>query len=238
TFRSKALMSFTLSKVVPWGRSFEEYIAMFSLSSTDLKLEILGCGDGPACFNSIHSSRGGSIVSIDPLYDFSKEEIKDRIDETYEEVLEQVRRNTGEFIWESIGSVEELGRIRMAAMQSFLQDFDDGKKEGRYIAGGLPNLPFHDGKFDLALSSHFLFLYSEQLCKEFHLFSIRELTRVAREVRIFPVLELGSKKSRHLNEVTKELVREHYEIEITKVPYQFQKGGNEMMVVRSTTPFF
>jgi len=40
-------MGFTLAKVVPWGRSYDEYIRMFSLTEADLGLRILGCGDGP-----------------------------------------------------------------------------------------------------------------------------------------------------------------------------------------------
>jgi hypothetical protein len=45
-------MVFTLDRVVPWGRSFDEYVAMFALSSEDLGRRILGCNDGPASFNS------------------------------------------------------------------------------------------------------------------------------------------------------------------------------------------
>lgn len=48
-------MGFALDKVVPWGRSYEEYISMFDLSEADLQLRILGCGDGPAGFNSVLS---------------------------------------------------------------------------------------------------------------------------------------------------------------------------------------
>ena len=33
---------FTLDAVVPWGRSFDEYCAMFALSDRDLGLRILG----------------------------------------------------------------------------------------------------------------------------------------------------------------------------------------------------
>jgi hypothetical protein len=43
---------FTLERVVPWGRSFDEYRRMFVLSSDDLRLRILGCADGPASFNA------------------------------------------------------------------------------------------------------------------------------------------------------------------------------------------
>ena len=50
----------------------------------------------------------------------------------------------------------------MTAMRRFLADFARGKCEGRYLDASLPDLPFEDNGFDLALSSHFLFLYSEQ----------------------------------------------------------------------------
>ena len=226
-------MPFTLSEVVPWGRSYDEYVSMFCLSPSDLNKEILGCGDGPACFNIAHSTRGGSVVSIDPIYAFSAEEIKGQVEKTFEIILEQARKNRDEFIWENIPSVEDLGKIRMAAMESFFEDFNIGRAEGRYIAGGLPDLPFRDKEFDIALCSHFLFLYSRQLSMGFHFISIRELCRVAREVRIFPLLELGGKKSRYLEPLIDGLEKERYHIEVKKVPYQFVKGGNEMVVIKS-----
>ncbi|MEN8220104.1 MAG: hypothetical protein ABFS56_27890 [Pseudomonadota bacterium] len=109
-------MSFTLEKVVPWGRSFDEYIAMFALTEHDLRKKFLGCGDGPASFNSELTKQDGSITSVDPVYQFSAKEIEERIDATYPVVMEQTRNNVDEFVWKNIPSVEELGRVRMAAM--------------------------------------------------------------------------------------------------------------------------
>jgi len=43
---------FTLDRVVPWGRSFDEYRHTFALSEVDLRSRILGCADGPAGFNA------------------------------------------------------------------------------------------------------------------------------------------------------------------------------------------
>jgi len=83
-------MSFTLENVVPWGRSYEEYVSMFKLTSLDLQKKILGCGDGPANFNSKMNKIGQPITSIDPVYQFSTNEIKGRISETYKEILEQL----------------------------------------------------------------------------------------------------------------------------------------------------
>jgi SAM-dependent methyltransferase len=224
-------VAFTLDEVVPWGRSFEEHLAMFALSDEDLRKRILGCGDGPASFNSVLTKRGGHVISVDPVYQFSAEEIRSRIDETYEKIMEQTRRNMDEFVWRHIPSIEELGRTRMAAMEAFLVDYPVGLAEGRYVNAGLPSLPFEDGTFDIAVCSHLLFLYSEQLSAEFHVQSIKDLCRVATETRVFPLLELGSRQSRHLDVVCSRLQAEGYAVNIEIVPYEFQRGGNEMLTV-------
>ena len=122
-------MAFTLDKIVPWGRSFEEYVAMFALSREDLGKRILGCGDGPASFNSMLTKQGGYVISADPLYRFSAADIGRRIDETYEEFIKQTRNNKDEFVWQHIPSVEELGRVRMEAMKVFLSDYPAGRKD-------------------------------------------------------------------------------------------------------------
>jgi len=224
-------MSFSLDKVVPWGRSFDEYVAFFALSEDDLDRKIFGCGDGPASFNCTLTKQGGRIVSLDPIYQFSADEILRRIEETYSEVMEQTRKNAHEFIWKHIPSLEALGHLRMAAMTEFLLDYPAGVKENRYVAGGLPCLPFEDQAFELALCSHFLFLYSQQFSLEFHTQSIRELCRVATEVRIFPILELGSRKSRHLEAAMAQLKEVGFTVNVATVPYEFQKGGNQMLKV-------
>ena len=223
-------MAFILEKVVPWGRSYEEYIRMFSLVDADLKKRILGCSDGPASFNAELTRRGGNVLSVDPIYQFSDLEINRRIESTYERVLEQVRKNKDEFVWKQIATVEELGAVRMKAMHRFLEDYPKGRE--RYIAAQLPSLPFRDNEFDLVLCSHFLFLYGKQYPLEFHIQSIAELSRVASEVRIFPLLELGASKSRHLDRAIEYLKKGGYEFRIERVDYEFQKGGNEMLRIK------
>src|SRR5690349_9866977 len=109
-------MTFAYETIVPWGRSFDEYRRMFNLSAHDLGLRILGCGDGPAAFNAGMRKEGRHMVSCDPLYQFSAEQIREQIDVTYENVIAQTRRDQDKFIWDTIPSVDALGQIRMAAM--------------------------------------------------------------------------------------------------------------------------
>ena len=226
---------FTLDQVVPWGRSFEEYRRMFSLTEDDLDRSIIGCGDGPASFNAEASVLGTHVVSCDPLYQFGKPHIQERIAATFEQIIDQTRRNAHEFVWGGgIRTVEELGRVRMSAMQAFLDDYELGKAQGRYVSAALPTLPFADGAFDLALCSHFLFLYSSQLGETFHRDAIRELCRVATEVRIFPLLALGGERSPFVAGCIQNLREAGHHVSIEKVPYHFQRGGNEMMRITGT----
>jgi hypothetical protein len=223
---------FTLDSVVPWGRSFDEYRSMFALSDRELGLTILDCGSGPASFNAEGTRHGRSIVSCDPLYQFDAPHIASRISATYDQILEQTRRNETEFVWTTIRSIAELGELRLSAMRMFLDDYPAGRLAGRYISGELPDLPFTDRSFELALSSHFLFLYTEQFDEPFHRAAILEMCRVADEVRVFPLLALGAVPSRHVDPVTEDMRHRGFHVTIEHVPYEFQKGGNQMMRIR------
>ena len=223
---------FTLEQVVPWGRSFSEYQRMFALTEEDLRRRIVGCGDGPAGFNAEATRRGTHVVSCDPLYRFDAGQIRGRIEASVGEVLEQTRRNREAFVWQDIPSFEELGRVRMEAMQTFLADYEAGKRQGRYIEATLLELPFPDASFDLALCSHLLFLYTAQLSESFHQQAVAEMCRVAGEARIFPLLTLGGEPSRYVRVVLEAAERSGFNACVERVPYEFQRGGNQMMRVR------
>lgn len=227
-------MNFKLDNVVPWGRSFDEYQSMFALSKNDLGKRIVGCGDGPSSFNATLTKRGGSIISTDPLYRFSAKEIRNRMDKTYPEVLEQTRKNSSKFIWTNIRSVENLGQVRKTAMEEFLTDYPTGREEGRYVDASLPKIPIGDKEFELALCSHFLFLYSEQFSLSFHMQSIKELCRISSEVRIFPLLDLNAKKSKHLDAILSQLQAKGFDLRVETVAYEFQKDGNQMLRVSNS----
>ncbi|RPH63008.1 MAG: SAM-dependent methyltransferase, partial [Acidobacteria bacterium] len=132
---------FALDQIVPWGRSFDEYRRMFVLRDAELELSILGCADGPAGFNAEATRRGTRVTSCDPLYRFTRAQISERIAATAHQVLDQTRKNLQEFVWTDIRSVEELGTVRMRAMDAFLEDFDAGLRDGRYVDAELPTLP-------------------------------------------------------------------------------------------------
>ena len=226
-------MEFHYQDIVPWGRSFDEYLGMFNLSEDDLARDIVGVGDGPASFNSVMYQRGTPIVSVDPIYRYSEVELRQRIQETYDDVIAQAQQNRDKFVWTHISSVDELAEIRMQAMDEFCRDFENGKQHGRYIDASLPNLSFPDGHFDLVLSAHLLFFYSANRDLAFHLDAIEELLRIGTEVRIFPIVDVNSNPSPFLSPVINELEKDGIACSVERVPYHFQKTGNEMLRLKS-----
>jgi len=128
-----------LDQVVPWGRSLNEYVRMFELSTRELEWGILDCAGGPASFNAEMHRRGRSVISCDPIYRFSPSEIAARIDETYPNILEKTKQTRGNFLWHEMKSPDELGEIRMSTMKKFLADLPEGLAEGRYLAAELPS---------------------------------------------------------------------------------------------------
>lgn len=225
-------MVMKLEEVVPFGRSMAEYIKMFALSDRDLEKNILGVGDGPASFNAEMFALGNRVISADPLYVYRAEEIERQFYSVVDNVMGQVKANPSDWVWSYHQSPEHLKAHRVNVLRNFLQDFESGKPQGRYVIGELPTLDFDAHVFDLALCSHFLFLYSEHFPYEFHRASVFEMLRVALEVRIFPLLTLSSTMSPYVERLVEELKFEGVTVSLEKVDYELQRGGNEMLRVR------
>ncbi|WP_299413988.1 SAM-dependent methyltransferase [Acaryochloris sp. IP29b_bin.148] len=226
-------MAMQLDSVVPFGRSQDEYIKMFNLTAADLERSILGVGDGPASFNAESTALGSQITSIDPIYELSGPQIQQRFEAVLDGIMDQIKATPEDWVWSYHSSPEDLRHNRIKTMQTFLQDYERGKQEGRYQTAALPTLPFPDQTFELALCSHFLFLYSKHYDAAFHQTSIRELLQISTEVRIFPLLTLMLEPSPYLPPVIQACQDGGYVTAIETVGYELQKGGNQMLVIRS-----
>jgi hypothetical protein len=221
-----------LNEVVPWGRCLKEYKEMFSLSEVDLQGKILGCGDGPASFNAEVTAAGGKVISVDPIYGFSANQIESRVNEASHNIAQQLEINKANYIWASFKNVEEVVSSRLSAMKAFLKDYEIGRTNGRYIEASLPALPFQEKQFSLAVCSHFLFLYSSHINEEQHIKGVLELCRVAKEVRVYPLVTLDGQPSPHLAPVIHAVTATGYSAEVIAVPYSFQKNATEMLVLK------
>ena len=223
-------MAFKLKSVVPWGRNIDEYREMFLLTDSDMKKRIAGFGDGPASFNRQATENGCHVTSFDPIYGFSRQQLEWRISEVKDIVMQQMAENSENYVWDKIRSLDELERVRMSAMKMFLEDFEQGKQEGRYICHELPDrLPFPDDSFDIGLSSHFLLMYTS-LGYDFHIKAISEMLRACRQVRIFPLCDLDSNDSEMIQKVIA-YFSQSYDTQIKQTNYQFQKGADRLLII-------
>jgi hypothetical protein len=231
-------MVMKLDGVVPFGRSMDEYKKMFALSESDLngRRRIVGVGDGPASFNAEMFASGKTVVSVDPLYAFTAKEIEKQFYSVVDNIILQVKATPSDWVWSYHTSPENLRENRVKALQAFVADYEKGRREGRYVMGELPSLGFKRNSFDLALCSHFLFLYSDQLSYKFHRASILEMLRIASEVRIFPLLTLMLKVSPHVQPLIEELRAQGFSASIERVSYELQRGGNEMLRIQKRQP--
>jgi hypothetical protein len=221
-----------------WAHSLEEYQRMFALTEAELNKKLLDCASGFASFNAELTAQNKFAVSCDKAYNLSLSamtaHVKQVLASMHERVKEADQANPDRFVWQHNISPEELLEKRTVRAQWFLQDYSLGLQQKRYVHGEIPQLPFNNNQFDLAVCSHFLFATSD-LSLEFHLQAIREMCRVAGEVRIFPLMDWQGKVSMLVAPLLMELQAQSMGTEIRQVNYEFQRGGNALLRVWAQT---
>lgn len=214
-----------------YGRTFAEYRRLFDLDWSRLTdASILDCPGGPGSFTAVASAVADAATAVDVRYGAEPDALARRCEETIDETERQLREKRDAFVWEEYGDVEtRIGYVRAAASR-FLADYE--RNPERYVDAALPDLPFERDAFDLVCSANLLFLYDDRFDRSFHRESLRELARVAREeVRVFPLADLAAERSPYVAPVVAALRADGLAVETRSVPYEFQPGVTEMLVV-------
>lgn len=207
------------------SRSLDEYKAMFALTEKDLSRRILDCPGGAAGFTSAVNRCGGDVTACDIVYvDRELDQLAGRVAAETTRGNRYIRAHPERYEWVFFADPDEHLRVRQRAAEEFVADVT--RNPHRYVAGRIPALPFPDASFDLVLSSHLLFSYSDRLDPTFHLDAIIELMRVSRsELRIFPVVGTGSAELYpHLDTLLAKLRDHGIAGEVVEVGYRFQRG--------------
>jgi SAM-dependent methyltransferase len=212
-----------------WGYSLQDYREMFALKDQDLQGVILDCYSGPASFNAELTTQGGRVVSVDPLFALLPGDMKKDVEKTFAAMFSNMKVHQERFLWDKISSLEEYAKIHRKNIQKFLDDYPQGFQVKRYQFYSLPHLPFSHFHFDIALCSHTLFSYAPDPSLDFHVEAIANLCDVAKEVRIFPLLDSLGVIPDLVAPITKVLSERNFGFEIHAVPYPLQKSGNAML---------
>ena len=197
---------FTLDAMQFFGRVASDYEAMFALQVADLRgLRVLDCPSGPGSFVVEGRTAGVQVIGVDPLYEQPLDALVERGSRDVEHTIGRMRTNASRF---ADIDLDAYAHSKLRALTRFAGDFEAGKRDGRYISAALPHLPFPDRAFDLALSAHLLFTYSDPasggllpdspFTLDWHLAAARELLRVTRsEVRLYPTTTRWTTPRRH-----------------------------------------
>lgn len=219
------------------GRTFEEYVHMFDLDLDGLRDEVvLDCPSGPGSFVAVARDQGIDAIGADVMYGKSPDRLRRQCEGDTVDMIAQLRENTDLFAWDFYGDVDGRAAMLRDACETFADDYARDAEQGheRYLHVELPDLPFESGAFSLVLSAHFLFLYGDRLDYEFHLDSLRELSRVAsREVRVFPLIQIDMEPYNRLEDIVSALRDEGFATETRDVPFEFQRGATEMLVIET-----
>ena len=208
------------------SRSFAEYVAFFALDPDRLPRRVLDCSAGTSGFVAGARARGSDAVAVDPAYR-----------QGLDELAETARAGAvgGSRWWPTIATGSpssgtahrsvsaSCGRTRSRAPRR------PARSPGPLRSGRSP-LPFADGSFDLAVCSHLLFTWANVFDMAWHEAALREMARVATEVRVFPLVHQGSGEPVGFLGALRERLT-HVETGIVTVPYAFQVGADEMLLV-------
>jgi hypothetical protein len=220
-----------LGRIVFYGRTLHEYQSIFGFDHDDYAgLKILDCPGGASSFTAEACRLGVDVVAVDPMFGKPAIDLLRAGGEDISHTLDSVAKSSGLFNWSFYPTPEVLRSYRMTALRRFSHDYATPGSAERYVNACLPNLPFDDGSFDVALSGHFLFTYSDMLDCDFHLKALLELVRVSRkEVKIYPVVGRNGKKPAFFNDLLAGLGEVGVKCELIPSKFEFMKGAREIL---------
>lgn len=227
----KKKKKFYIDKIAFIGRSYDEYMKMFDLDLNYLmNKKILDCAAGASSFTSEISNMGLNGIATDILYDNETDVLEKKFKNDLLKVLKAFSGVDDLYVWDYFKTPNKLRNHRIYTYQTFMNHYRK-EKHSKYIKSELPKLPFKNSEFSLVLSSHFLFLYDDRLSYEFHKDSIQEMIRISKEIRIFPLVGFDGMKSSFVDKIIQFCFYNGAKVQILKVPYEFMRGGNEMMKI-------
>jgi hypothetical protein len=214
--------------VLVTSRSFAEYVAFFALDPDRLPRRVLDCSAGTSGFVAGARAHGSDAVAVDPAYRQSLDDLAETGRAGGVGGASMVADHRDRFTFDWYGSPERHRELRATALERFVAD--RRRHPEHYLAGELPHLPFADRSFDLALCSHLLFTWANVFDLAWHEAALREMARVATEVRVFPLVHQGSGEPVAFLGALRERLT-GLDTRVVTVPYTFQVGADEMLLV-------
>lgn len=192
------------AQVVFYGRLGHQALAMFNLDPAQWRrARVLDCPGGPGSLSALLRAEGLDVTAVDPLYVLDAAQLEQRALADLEAAMVTLATSP------AIRPDFDLSACRQEHLEALAGFLADRRAHpDRYIAAGLPTLPFADQSFDLVLCGHLLFSYAPRsaggLMREpgldlaWHRLALAELLRVSRRaVRLYPAHTMELQARRH-----------------------------------------
>lgn len=216
-----------------WVYDFSDYQQMYDLTAQDLSKPILDFHSGISSFNATATQQGAHVVSADPAYALSCSDMPRYAERVLSNNITRLLAAPERLKNSEKNNIDHVTAAWRQTEKTFLQDYDKGLSEKRYQAATVPALPYKTHQFDLALCTDFIFYQPAEM--QTVTARVKELTRVAFEVRIFPLMDECGKISDELGPLMLYLQRNHFGVEVREVPYKTLHGNNAMLRIWSQT---
>ena len=220
-----------LDDVALIGRTFAEYHRLFALDNTNADDVILDAAAGVSSFTAEANAQGYNVTASDRIYAYDAATIEAKCADDLTRVMALLPPVADQYVWDYFPDIPTLTAQRERAYQAFVADY---RAHGptRYVPTTYPHTDFAEDQFTLALVSHLLFLYDDQLDYAFHKATLAELLRVtSREIRMFPLVNLRYFRSPIVEQLMQDPDFAAHTFKIVPVDYEFLKGGDEMLVI-------
>lgn len=218
------------------SRSLAEYRAMFDLTERELEGTIVDCAAGASSFVAEVDAAGGHAFAFDPVYGTDRSGHDGLVREGAHHNQSLIDRHGDRFVWDWYdGSPAKRNAMRAEAGRRFVRHIR--RRPQAYVAAALPLLPLRNRSVDLALCSHLLFTWATDFGQDWHLRAVLEMTRIAREARVFPLVLQGSGEPvGFLESLRADLWAAGVRTSVRQVPYEFQRGADRMLVASRKVP--
>jgi len=164
---------------------------------------------------------GPTATDLEPL---CRRSVADNVEQLYE------KRDL--FVWDYYGDVETRGRYQRAAAERFLADYATHPE--RYVASRAAGPALRRRRLRPDAVGQPALPVRRPAGGGFHHEAMAELSRVTDgEVRVFTLASLDRERSEFVEPVVERLRADGHGVEFREVPYEFQPGATEMLVVEA-----
>lgn len=220
-----------LAELAITSRPLRAYRDMFLLTDDELTAgPVLDCPAGASSFGAQLRVLGGEAVSVDPAYATPRDALLAMAQADLDRVVAWHRAEPANFNWDYLESPDSFDGLLQGGLVEFAADF--ALDDLRYVAAGLPVLPFEDARFALSVSGFFLFVYPDVLGFDDHRRCLAELARVTDgEVRVYPVHDTAGATYPALDDLRTALCANGVETELRSTGCSYVSSAEDRMLV-------